>query len=50
MEEELLTQDIVNAKENNFKQTEQSGDDGSNTRGYLIPREQLKEHFIVKKL
>ena len=36
-------------KENDFKQTEQSGDDGSNTRGYLIPREQFKENFIVKK-
>jgi len=36
-------------KENDFKQTEQSGDDGSNTRGYLIPRKQFKEKFIVKK-
>ena len=36
-------------RDNDFKKTEQSGDDGSNTRGYLIPRHQFKEHFIIKK-
>ena len=35
-------------KENDFKKTEQSGDDGSNTRGYLIPRNEFKQHFIIK--
>lgn len=33
--------------ENNFHTTERSGDDGSNTCGYLIPREKFKEHFKV---
>lgn len=36
-------------EENDFKQTTQSGDEGSNTRGYLIPREQFREKFLVKK-
>lgn len=32
-----------------FRKTEQSGDSGSNTRGYLIPRNKFKEHFIIRK-
>lgn len=35
-------------KENDFKITEQSGDEGSNTSGYLIPREKFRNKFIVK--
>ena len=35
-------------KDNDFKVTEQSGDEGSNTSGYLIPRMEFKEHFIIK--
>jgi hypothetical protein len=34
--------------ENDFKTTEFSGDGGSNTKGYLIPRYQHKKHFKVK--
>lgn len=36
--------------ENNFYQTSKSGDEGSNTRGYLIRRKQYKDHFKVIKL
>ena len=33
--------------DNQFKETEFSGDSGSNTKGYLIPRYQFKKHFKV---
>jgi hypothetical protein len=33
-----------------FQTTEQSGDEGSNTKGYLIPREEYKEHFKIRKI
>ena len=35
-----------------FLTTYQSGDDGSNTRGYLIPRNEpnIKNNFIMKKI
>jgi len=33
---------------NNFKETEQSGDAGSNTKGYLIRRHGHKRFFLVK--
>lgn len=36
-------------KDNDFFKTEFSGDQYSNTRGYLIPREKYKKHFIVRK-
>ena len=36
-------------EDNDFKVTEFSGDTGSNTKGYLIPRYQFKSHFIVRK-
>ena len=29
--------------------SEQAGDLGSNTKGYLIPREKYKSHFIIRK-
>lgn len=32
-----------------FPITEQSGDEGSNTKGYLIPRELYKERFKIRK-
>jgi len=35
---------------NDFRLTENSGDVGSNTMGYLIPREEYKKHFIIKKI
>ena len=35
--------------DNQFFETEFSGDQNSNTRGYLIPREKYKKHFIVRK-
>lgn len=35
-------------KNNNFTVTEFSGDAGSNTKGYLIPRYQFKKHFKVR--
>ena len=35
--------------DNQFFETEFSGDQNSNTKGYLIPREQYKKHFIVRK-
>lgn len=37
-------------KENNFRETKDSGDLESDTRGYLIPREEYKEHFKVFKI
>jgi hypothetical protein len=36
--------------ENKFRTTEQSGDAGSNTKGYLIPRYKFKKSFIVRKV
>lgn len=36
-------------KENDFKQVKRSGEKYRYTTGYLIPRKQFKEHFIVKK-
>ena len=35
-------------KNNNFYLTHKSGDE--NSSGYLIPREEFREHFIVKKI
>jgi hypothetical protein len=37
-------------KNNNFRETKDSGDAQSDTRGYLIPREEYKEHFKVFKI
>jgi hypothetical protein len=34
--------------ENNFRKTQFSGDAGSNTKGFLIPRYQFKKHFKVR--
>ncbi len=34
---------------NNFRTTQQSGDDGSYTKGYLIPREKFKSYFKIYK-
>ena len=36
-------------EENSFRQTEYSGDLNSNTRGYLIPRERVKNNFKIIK-
>jgi len=35
---------------NNFEVSEFSGDAGSNTKGYLVPRNQYKEHFIIRNV
>lgn len=35
---------------NNFRQTAQSGDEGSNTKGYLINRKDYQRFFKVKNL
>lgn len=46
----IKTEDLKQLiKDNDFFQTEFSGDQNSNTRGYLIPREEYKKHFIVRK-
>jgi hypothetical protein len=37
-------------EENDFHITENSGDIGSGTRGYLIVREDFKEHFKIQKI
>jgi hypothetical protein len=34
--------------DNNFRISEYSGDQGSNTKGYLIPRKEFKDWFIVR--
>lgn len=39
--------EIINS--NYFRTTQFSGDAGSNTKGYLIPRESFREHFIIRK-
>ena len=36
--------------ENDFRTTENSGDAGSNTKGYLIPRYKFKKDFIVRNI
>jgi hypothetical protein len=35
---------------NDFKETVESGDENSNTKGYLIPREKFKSHFYINKI
>jgi hypothetical protein len=46
----IKTEDLKQLiKDNDFFQTFDSGDKNSNTRGYLIPREKYKKHFIVRK-
>ena len=47
----IKTIDLLNLiKNETFRTTEQSGDYGSNTKGYLIPRNKFKEHFIIRKI
>lgn len=36
--------------ENQLKTTEQSGDEGSNTRGYLVPRNAFRDKFKVIRI
>lgn len=36
--------------DNNFRETKDSGDLNSDTKGYLIPREEFKEHFKIHKI
>jgi len=46
----IKTSDLKRLITNNkFRQTKLSGDEGSNTRGYLIPREKYKTYFKVHK-
>jgi len=35
---------------NKFHTTEFSGDNGSNTKGYLMPRYRFKKHFIIRRV
>lgn len=35
-------------KENNFTETQFSGDNDSNTKGYLINRKSIQDNFIIK--
>lgn len=37
-------------QENSFRQTEASGDDGSNTKLYLINKKEFAQHFKVHKM
>jgi hypothetical protein len=47
----IKTTDLkVLIRNNNFKITEQAGDEGSNTSGVLIPRYQFKSHFKVRRI
>ena len=36
--------------ENDIQKVEFSGDSGSNTKGWLLPKYQYKKHFIVRKV
>lgn len=46
----ILTEDLRKLiDENKFKKTEFSGDTGSNTKGWLIPRKQFEKNFIIRK-
>lgn len=33
-----------------FRETSNSGDSGSNTKGYLIPRNKYREYFIIRTI
>lgn len=47
----IKTEDLINIiEENEFKTTEYSGDGDSNTKGYLLPRYQFKNNFIVRRV
>ena len=35
-------------KDNKFAISENSGDEGSNTKGYIIPKKMFKNNFIVR--
>tara|TARA_R110000868_G_scaffold203969_4_gene451924 strand:- start:4734 stop:5192 length:459 start_codon:yes stop_codon:yes gene_type:complete len=41
---------IVENEDNNIRITQFSGDSGSNTRGYLVPRHKYQEKFIVRTI
>jgi hypothetical protein len=47
----IKTEDLLNLVENEpIRMTNNSGDAGSNTRGYLLPRYQYKSHFKVRTI
>lgn len=47
----IKTKDLISLiQNNNFRETTQSGDTDSNTKGYLIPREQFKQQFHIYKI
>ena len=47
----IKTPDLLKLiNENNFRVTEFSGDKGSNTKGYLIKRETVRDSFIVRTI
>jgi len=42
--------DLLEREEDNIRITQFSGDMGSNTRGFLVPREKYRENFIVREI
>lgn len=47
----IKTNDLLQLIQSNlFRETSNSGDTGSKTKGYLIPRKQYREHFIVRTI
>jgi len=40
---------LIKEHENSIRQTQNSGDKGSNTKGYLFPRWKFKDEFIIRK-
>ena len=45
----IQTQKLLNLiNENNIRKHENSGDVGSNTKGWLFPRNNFKNHFIIR--
>ncbi len=47
----IKTTDLLNLLQTeNFRMTSNSGDVGSNTKGYLLPRHKYKSHFKVRTI
>lgn len=47
----IKTDEMLNLINNNsFRTTQFSGDAGSNTKGYLIPRNNFRDKFIIHKI
>tara|TARA_R110000851_G_C12742652_1_gene531066 strand:- start:17 stop:475 length:459 start_codon:yes stop_codon:yes gene_type:complete len=47
----IKTSDLIKLiNESSFRTTNNSGDEGSNTKGYLIPRKSVTEYFKIRKI